>query len=128
MSAPANLTNSRNEDQQMAAFSYGPNGEVYQEDCWQVLSTAAYILDGCDLPLLTIIDNVCAEFPKGPAPEHDAPPEEIAAYAVALFLHQLRAELPAWLYQQVGKSKRETIDRLAAVIDPPPQRSPAASG
>jgi hypothetical protein len=60
----------------MAAFSYGPNDEVYQEDCWQVLSTAAYLLDGCDLPLLTIIDHVCAEFPKGPAPERDAPPEE----------------------------------------------------
>ena len=112
----------------MAAFSYGPNGEVYEEDCWQVLSTAAYILDGCDLPLLTIIDHLCAEFPKGPAPERHTPAEDIAASAVAEFLHQLRAELPAWLYQEVGKSKREMIDRLAAVIDPPPQqRSPASS-
>jgi len=84
----------------MAAFSYGPNGAVYEEDCWQVLSTAAYILDGCDLPLLTIIDQLCAEFPKRPAPERDTPAEDLAAYAVAEFFAPVargaaRVALPA---------------------------------
>jgi hypothetical protein len=101
----------------MTSFLYSPNGQAEPVDRWQALVCAAYMLDGRDLPLLDIVEHVCAEFPGGPSPERSAPPEEFAAYAVGRFVAQLRSELPAWCEEQVAKNKRATIERLIAASD-----------